>query len=240
MRKGIVIAIYLAVLVINLMTAIKFPDSTIMIRHLLASIVFLTMLVYVPIKNSIQMKYFLLLSTVCSLYVFAMIRFEVDLTGDFLILDSLVNLQYPLYILFVTPLFGLNYFSQMSIEWVAALIAFIYAILLLTIYPAQLKSLNKTFVYFSTMILITITATIFGWGAQGLAYRLHDSYSTLSPLSYVAILTCASVLFFIIAFLIARKLCVTKQWKVLMYVVLSVLSIFTIFFSIIVLLFWIG
>lgn len=240
MRKGIVIVIYLAVLVINLMTAIKFPDSTIMIHHLLASIVFLAMLVYVSIKNSIQMKYFLLLGTVCSIYVFAMIRLEVDLTGDFLILDSLVNLQYPMYILFVIPLLGLNYFSQMSIDLVAILIAVIYAVLLLTIYPSQLKLLNKTFVHLSATVLITITATIIGWGAQGLAYRLHDSYSAVSPLSYVAILTCASVLFFIIAFLVARKVCVTKQWKVLIYVVLSVLSIFTILFSIIVLLFWIG
>ena len=240
MRNGIVISIYLVVLVINLMVALKFPDSTIMIHHLLASIVFLTMLVYVSIKNNMQMKYFLLLGTVCSIYVFAMIQLEVDLMGDFLILDSLVNLQYPLYILFATPLFGLNYFSQMSIDLVAVLIAFVYAVLLLTIYPSQLKSLNKKFVHLSTTIFITITATIIGWGAQGLAYRLHASYGAVSPLNYVAILTCASVLLFIIAFLVVRKACVTKQWKALIYVGLSVLSVFTTLFSIIVLLFWIG
>ena len=240
MRKGIIISIYLVVLVINLMVALKFPDRTIMIHHLLASIVFLTMLIYVSIQNSLHMKYFLLLGTVCSIYVFAMIRLEVDLIGDFLILDSLVNLQYPLYILFVTPLFGLNYFSQMSIDLVAALIAFIYVVLLLTIYPSQLKSLNKTFVHLIMTIFITITATISGWGAQGLAYRLHNFYNVLSPFHYVAILTCASILLFIIAFLVARKIHVTKQWKALIYVALSVVSVFTTFFSVIVLLFWIG
>ena len=126
MRNGIVISIYLVVLVINLMVSLKFPESTIMIHHLLASIVFLTMLIYVSIKNNMQMKYLLLLGTFCSIYVFAMIQLEADLMGDFLILDSLVNLQYPMYILFVTPLFGLNYFSQMSIDLVAAVIAVSY------------------------------------------------------------------------------------------------------------------
>ena len=198
------------------------------------------MLIYVSIKNMMQIKYFLLLGTMCSIYVFAMIRLEVDLIGDFLILDGLVNLQYPLYIVFVTPLFGLNYFSQMSIDFVAILTAIIYVALLLTIYPSQLKSLNKTFIHLGTMILITITATITGWGAQGLAYRLNDSYDVISPLSYVAVLTCTSVVLFIIAFLVGRKARVSHQWKVFIYVVLSVLSICTIFFSIIVLLFWIG
>jgi len=109
-----------------------------------------------------QMKYFLLLATICSIYVFAMTRLEMDLIGDFLILDGLVNLQYPLYIVFVVPLFGLNYFSQMSIDFVVILTAIAYVALLLTIYPSQLKLLNKTFIHLSSMILITITATITG------------------------------------------------------------------------------
>ena len=138
MRNGIIVAIYFIVLAINGLSAIKFPDSTITIYHLLSSIVFLAMLIYVSIKNNIQMKYFLLLGTACSLYVFSMIRLEGDLTGDFLILDSLFNLQHPLYILFVTPLLGLNYFSQMSIDLVAILIAIVYAVVLLIIYPSQL------------------------------------------------------------------------------------------------------
>ncbi len=74
----------------------------------------------------------------------------------------------------------------MSIDLVAILIAIVYAALLLTIYPSQLKSLNKTFIHLGTMILITVVATITGWGAQGLAYRLNDSYEAISPLSYVA------------------------------------------------------
>ena len=240
MRNVILVAIYFVVLVINLMAAIKFPDSTITIYHLLSSIIFLAMLIYVSIKNMMQIKYFLLLGTVSSIYAFAMIRLEHDLTGDFLILDGLVNLQYPLYILFVVPLFGLNYFSQMSIDLVAILIAIVYAALLLTIYPSQLKSLNKTFIHLGAMILITVVATITGWGAQGLAYRLNDFYDAIWPLNYVAILTCSSFVLFIVAFLVARKIRVTNRWKVLIYVVLSMLSICTSFFSIIVLLFWIG
>ena len=74
MKTVIIVAIYFVVLVINLMAAIKFPDSTITIYHLLSSIVFLAMLIYVSIKNSMQMKYFLLLGTICSIYVFAMTR----------------------------------------------------------------------------------------------------------------------------------------------------------------------
>ncbi|MGM9945952.1 MAG: hypothetical protein ACI33M_13460 [Lysinibacillus sp.] len=240
MRNGIIVAIYFVVLAINLMSAIKFPDSTITIYHLLSSIVFLAMLIYVSIKNMMPIKYFLLLATVGSIYVFTMIRLEADLIGDFLILDGLVNLQYPLYILFITPLFGLNYFSQMSIDLVAILIAIVYAVLLLTIYPAHLKSLNKTFIKVGATVLIAVTATIIGWGAQGLAYRLNASYDAISPLGYVAMLTCASFVLFIVTFLVARKARVTHQWKVLIYVVLSVLSICTSFFSIIVLLFWIG
>lgn len=240
MRNGIIVAVYLVVLAINLIVAIKFPDSTIMMHHLLASLVFLAILVYLSIKISIQMKYFLLLGIVCSMYTFAMIRFEGDLIGDFLILDGLVNLQYPLYILFVTPLFGLNYFSEMSIDLVAALIAVIYAVLLLAIYPAQLKLLNKAFIQLGATVLIALTATITGWGAQGLAYRLNDFYAAIRPVDYVFILTCTSVVLFIIAFLVARKISIANQWKVWIYVVLFVLGIFTSFFSIIVVLFWLG
>ena len=67
MRNGIIVAVYLVVLAINLIVAIKFPDSTIMMHHLLASLVFLAILVYLSIKISIQMKYFyyLVLSVVC-------------------------------------------------------------------------------------------------------------------------------------------------------------------------------
>ncbi len=54
------------------------------------------------------------------------------------------------------------------------------------------------------------------------------------------VLTCASVVLFIIAFLVARKAHVSHQWKVFIYIVLSVVSICNQFFSIIVLLFWIG
>lgn len=240
MRNVIVVAIYFVVLATNLMSAIKFPDSTITIYHLLSSIIFLVMLLYVSIKNIMQITYFLLLGTVASIYVFAIIRLEHDLTGTFLILDSLFNLHYPLYILFVIPLFGFNYFSQMSIDLFAILVAIVYAVLVLTIYPSHLKSLNKTFIKLGATVLIAVTATIIGWGAQGLAYRLNDFYDVISPLSYVAILTCASVVLFIIAFFVARKICVSNLWKALIYVVLSVVSIFTIFFSIIVLLFWIG
>ena len=174
------------------------------------------------------------------MYTFAMIRFEAALIGDFLILDGLVNLQYPLYILFVTPLFGLNYFSEMSIDLVAALIAVIYAVLLLAIYPAQLKLLNKAFIQLGATVLIALTATITGWGAQGLAYRLNNFYAAIRPVDYVVILTCTSVVLFIIAFLVARKISIANQWKVWIYVVLFVLGIFTSFFSIIVVLFWLG
>ena len=240
MRNGIIVAIYLVVISINLIVAIKFPDSTIMMHHLLASLVFLAILVYLSIKTSIQMKYFLLLGIVCSMYTFAMIRLEGDLMGDFLILDGLVNLQYPLYILFVTPLFGLNYFSEMSIDLVAAFIAVIYAVLLLAIYPAQLKLLNKAFIQLGATVLIALTATITGWGAQGLAYRLNDFYAAIRPVDYVVMLTCTSVVLFIIAFLVARKISIANQWKVWIYVVLFVLGIFTSFFSIIVVLFWLG
>lgn len=240
MRNGIVIAIYFVVLAINLIVAIKFPDSTIRMHHLLASLVFLTMLVVVSIKNIIQMKYFLLIGTTCSIYVFAMIRLEGDLIGDFVVLDSLVNLQYPLYILFVTPLFGLNYFSEMSVDLVAVCIAAVYAVLLLAIYPAQLKLLNKTFIRLGATIVIALTAAVTGWGAQGLAYRLNDLYDAIRPVDYVVILTCTSVVLFIIAFLVTRKISVANQWKAWIYVVLFVLGIFTSFFGIIVVLFWLG
>ena len=186
------------------------------------------------------MKYFLLIGTVCSIYVFAMIRLEGDLIGDFLILDGLINLLYPLYILFVAPLFGLNYFSEMSVDLVAAFIAVVYAVLLLAIYPTQLKLLNKTFIQLGATVLIALIATITGLGAQGLAYRLNDFYDAIRPVSYVVILTCASIVLFIITFLIARKISITNQWKVWIYVVLFVLSSFTSFFSIIVILFWLG
>lgn len=128
----------------------------------------------------------------------------------------------------------------MSIDLVAILIAIVYATLLFAIYPSHLKSLNKTFIKLGATVLIAVTATIIGWGAQGLAYRLNELYDAIWPLGYVALLTGASVVLFIIAFFVARKICVTNPWKIVIYAVLSVVSIFTSFFSIIVLLFWIG
>ena len=58
MRNIIIVAIYFVVLAINVLSAIKFPDSTITIYHLLSSIIFLAMLIYVSIKNMMQIKLF--------------------------------------------------------------------------------------------------------------------------------------------------------------------------------------
>ena len=99
----------------------------------------------------------------------------------------------------------------MSIDLVAVLSALVYAVLLIIIKPSHLKSLNKTFIQLGATILIALAATIIGWGAQGLAYRLNDFYDAIWPVGYVAILTCTSVVLFIIAFLVARNICVTNQ-----------------------------
>ena len=51
-----------------------------------------------------------------------------------MILDIISNIQFPLYILYITPFFGLNYIFDISYGVLSLIVSIIYFIFLLSIF----------------------------------------------------------------------------------------------------------
>jgi len=68
--------------------------------------------------------------------VFTLHSFE-TYVYDIVILDALFAIQYPLYLLFVTPLFGLNLFFNVEADFIA-LFAFFIGLFILAIHEIAL------------------------------------------------------------------------------------------------------
>ena len=105
------ITIYLAVLGINLFVSLVFPDITIKVVHFISTFI-LFVIVLIGVTQSLRyLKKILLVGAVSSVFV-AFTQFFNDFLLNHWSLDAIAGLQYPLYILFITPLFGFNIFIK--------------------------------------------------------------------------------------------------------------------------------
>lgn len=124
------IALYLISLASNLMVSAMFPDLEIRAVHFIASMLLFIVLIFSIFKAVRYTKWFFLTGAASSVFVALAQYLEGQLMGN-LAFDMLSGLQYPLYVLFITPLFGLNYAFDMLPGKFALLCAGLFIFLLI-------------------------------------------------------------------------------------------------------------
>lgn len=134
----ILITFYLIAFITNLIPSIKYPDTTMNILNLTVTILFLmTLLIFTKkasynSKSNKGLKTILLLGFISGIVVYVIKRFEETML-NYVILDMIASIQYPLYLIFTTPLFGLNYLFQMNYGIFSLLMSAVYVISLILV-----------------------------------------------------------------------------------------------------------
>ena len=101
------ITIYLGVLGINLFVSLIFPDISIEAIHFLASFILFVFLL-IGVSQSLRYVKCILLGGAVSSILIAFAQFFNDFLLKHWILEMVAGIQYPLYVLFITPFFGFN------------------------------------------------------------------------------------------------------------------------------------
>ena len=118
---------YVVSFAVNFMPAIKFPDLTVDSVHLLTSVLFTMFLLGSSFSRNPAIQLFSLIGMIACVIVFGLHSIEY-LVASSVVMDLVISLQYPLYFVFVVPLFGLNYVSDIDYGTFAALTSIIYGI----------------------------------------------------------------------------------------------------------------
>ncbi|WP_333719876.1 hypothetical protein [Enterococcus faecalis] len=111
----------------------KHPDSTMSIFNLLATALFLiALLIFIKKasysgKSNKGLKVFLIFGFISGLVVYVIKIFEGTMMG-YAILDMIASIQYPFYLMFTTPLFGVNYLFDINYETFSLLMSAVYVI----------------------------------------------------------------------------------------------------------------
>ncbi|PAV27743.1 hypothetical protein CIL05_20225 [Virgibacillus profundi] len=121
----LVIASYLLAFSINLMPALKYPDSHMNILNSLVTILFMGLLLMYTKKGSRILKIFSMLGVISGVIVFVITTFEHAMIGNG-ILDVIASIQYPFYLIFITPLFGGNILFDLSYGSYSLLMSLFY------------------------------------------------------------------------------------------------------------------
>ena len=138
-RIKIIISTYIISLSINLFNSIKYPDSKIGLLNFIFSLIFLISVlncILYTLKNNYStkiIKRFLGLASISGVLIYLISSFY-DYIFKNMILDIISNIQFPLYILFITPFFGFNYIFDISYGVFSLSISIIYFIFLLSIF----------------------------------------------------------------------------------------------------------
>lgn len=134
-------SVYILAFIVNLIPSFMFPDAKIHPIHAFASGLLLVCMLGTCLLRNRAAKLFIMAILFASVTVFTLNSFETYMY-DIVVLDALFAIQYPLYILFVAPLFGLNYFLNVNPEYVALLVFFI-AILLLIVHEVAVTRFDR-------------------------------------------------------------------------------------------------
>ena len=124
---------FLIAFTLNLIPSLKHPDSTMNVFNILATALFLIALLLFIKKASHSekskkgLKVFLIIGFIAGLIVYVIKMLEGTMT-DYAILDMIASIQYPFYLIFTTPLFGLNYLFDISYETFSLLMSAVYII----------------------------------------------------------------------------------------------------------------
>lgn len=146
MKKMVIMFIlfYLLALVFNFIPSIKFPDADISFANMLITLLFLVTLITLSItEKSIVIKAFLFTGIIGGIIVFLIELLESTLFDNGFY-DVLAVLQYPFYILFITPLFGANSLLDINYGLYSLFMALVYLIIFLLQYtPKHLLKIKR-------------------------------------------------------------------------------------------------
>lgn len=135
---------YLIAFTINLIPSIKHPDSMMTIINLLASTLVVIALVVFMKKTSFQnvvVKNTLFIGFISGLIVYT-VNFLTSLT-EIAMIDTLAAIQYPFYLIFVTPFFGMNYLVGLSYDAFSLLLSAVYLFAFVFVMAIHKKAILK-------------------------------------------------------------------------------------------------
>ncbi|WP_107838654.1 hypothetical protein [Metasolibacillus meyeri] len=113
-HKVILLGLYVIAFAVNLFTSIKYPDATIGIQHIVVSLVLFSYVLFFISKEISNKK-------------------VISKLKIFLLLGAVANIQYPAFLLFTAPLFGLNMLSNLNVGSFSLIIALVYAVTIIFI-----------------------------------------------------------------------------------------------------------
>ncbi|MCA1031372.1 hypothetical protein LCL95_10075 [Bacillus timonensis] len=124
---------YALALYINFMPSIKYPDLDPHALNLTVTLIFMLVLVkisYDITTGKVKTKkapLFFLTGAISGVVIFIIKSFE-NMMFQNVILDSIAALQYPLYVIFITPMFGANILFDIAYEKLALFMSVFYLI----------------------------------------------------------------------------------------------------------------
>lgn len=121
----LLMCLYVVAFTINVIPSIKHPDSNMNIFNLFATILFLLVLLMYSKKSTKKLKILSIFGVISGVLVFVITRVE-DFMFNYAILDAIGSIQYPLYLIFTTPLFGINFLFDLSYGTFALLMSLFY------------------------------------------------------------------------------------------------------------------
>ncbi|MCJ0930512.1 hypothetical protein MST22_05030 [Virgibacillus halodenitrificans] len=130
----LLIASYILAFSVNLMPSIMYPDLKVDGFNLLVTLLFMFLLLLYSRRGSKKLKVFAVLGVISGILVFFITTVE-HAMFDNIILDSIASLQYPFYLIFITPVFGGNILFDLSYGSYSLLMSLFYGIIFVfTIY----------------------------------------------------------------------------------------------------------
>lgn len=145
MKKNniLLLCVYITAFLVNSIPSIKYPDTNLSIINLIASTIFVITLVAVVIKGATNsmikiLKYFFMIGFISGLIIFIIKVFE-DILIKNTILDVISSIQYPIYLLFYSPFFGINYIVNTDYGYFVLIISIFYIMAFLLFSRLQQK-----------------------------------------------------------------------------------------------------
>ncbi|MFF5995657.1 hypothetical protein AAGS61_13040 [Lysinibacillus sp. KU-BSD001] len=110
---------------LNFWSALKYPDIELTFIGFVATCIYISVVVMMSKKCA---RNFCVIGAISSLLVALLISFETVLTENML-LNMIFSVQYPLYVVFIMPLFGLNFMTDLPLQWFSCICIGIYTVL---------------------------------------------------------------------------------------------------------------
>lgn len=132
----------------NLIPSLKHPDSVMNTFNLIATGLFLTALLMFIKETSFCSKFksglkaIFLFGSISGLIVYS-IKISESVMIDYAILDIIGSIQYPFYLIYTTPLFGINYLFNLNYEAFSLLMSSVYSMAFIRIMSFKKVDIQK-------------------------------------------------------------------------------------------------